>query len=395
MPYRPGLATILRSAAISLAALGCRDVVGGGPAAGANRIAWVVSDIRSPLSAGSLAVDSQSVYVYRDGRSISAVRLSDHAILWTAVGDETFNSVFPLKGIVRCQDQIVFGSYLAAYAVAPETGRRRWKWGPSIGGDVTRGAPVCDGATLYFGVGKPAMLYAVDAVTGREKWVARLGRIPGVDGFVTTPSVSDGVVVVCTREFTVPARGMIAGVDAATGQVKWEYTWTPPPSRPDASCAVNVAARNGIAVGSADDGRIFGLDVQSGAVRWTAPEVAGFGTPRDERPVWIVDGVVMAGSLSGVVTGLDLATGRELWKAAATTPRTLTTIIGPIVGDRGQFVGVTISGSAYGYEAATGKEQWTVTYGRDVNERKLFGPGALTPDLFLVIGSDGLYAIRR
>ncbi len=395
MPYRPGLATVLRTAAISLAALGCRDVVGGGPAAGANRIAWVVGEIRSPTRAGSMAVDSQTVYAYRNGLSISAVRLSDHTVLWTALADETYDNGASLRGVARCQDQIVFGSYLAVYAVAPETGRRRWKWGPSLGGAVGFGAPVCDAETLYFGAGFPALLYAVDAVTGREKWVARLGRIPGVDSFVTTPSVSDGVVVVCTREFTVPARGMIAGVDAATGQVKWEYNWTPPPSRPDASCAVNVAARNGIAVGSADDGRIFGLDVQSGAVRWTAPEVAGFGTPGDERPVWIVDGVVMAGSLSGVVTGLDLATGRELWKAAATTPRTLTTIIGPITGDRGQFVAVTISGSAYGYEAATGKEQWTVKYGRDVNERKLFGPGALTPDLFLVIGSDGLYAIRR
>jgi outer membrane protein assembly factor BamB len=394
MPQSVSLATLLRSIGVVLTAVGCRDALGGGSDGVASRVAWVVAEVRAPTRAGYIAVDSQAVYVYRNGLSISAVRLSDHTLMWTAIADENVDNGAALRGIARCQGNVVFGSYLAVYGVAPENGRRRWKWAPSLGGAVGFGAPVCEGGTLYFGTGYPALLYAVDAATGQEKWVARLSRIAGVDGFVATPSVSDGVVVACTREFTTPVRGMIAGVDAATGQVRWEYTWMPLPSRPDGSCAVNVASLNGVAVGAADDGRIFGLDAQTGTVRWIAPVVEGFGTPRDERPVWIVDGVVMAGSLSGVVTAFDLQTGVERWKKAA-APSTATTFIAPFTGDRGQFIAATLSGSANAYEALTGRELWTVKYGGSVNERRLFGPGALTPELFIVIGSDGLYAIRR
>jgi outer membrane protein assembly factor BamB len=373
----------------------CSEVVGGGNTDTATRIAWTVSSLRSPTRSGRLAVDSQHVYAYRDGLSIAAIRLSDHSIAWTAETDESFDNGASLRGVTSCEGSVIFGSYLAVYAVAPETGRRRWKWEPSRGGSIGFSAPVCDASTVYIGTGSPLLIYAIDAATGREKWVADLGRTSGGNGFVNSPSVSDGVVVACTREFGNPRRGMIAGLDAASGLPKWQYSWTPLSSRPDASCAVNVAIGKGIAVGAADDGRIFGLELQTGTLRWTAPEVSRFGTPSDERPVAIVGDVVLAGSLSGVVTGLDLSTGSELWRSGDAINAPVTVINKHVAGDNGQFIATTLSGSAYAFDSRTGREQWLVKYGSTLNSRVLFGPGVLTQTMFFVVGSDGLYAIRR
>ena len=377
-----------------LDACGDRTPTGGGkPSPGS--VAWRAGTIRSPLSAGSLAVDSNHVYTYRSGLAISAVRLSDRSIVWSASADEAFDNGFPLKGTARCGDQVVFGSSGALYGVSPTNGQRSWRWQGSRRGFLLYTAPVCNAGTIFVGTGRPMFMYAIDANTGRELWAADLS-IGGVDdGFVTTPQFSDGVVVGCTRQFTDPITGMIAGVDANTGAVLWRHTWSPELPTRNASCSVSVAAADGIAVGAADDGRVFGLDLRTGALRWTAPKIAGYVTGRDERPVWIVDGVVMVGSLSGVVTGLDLQTGTERWKSVD-TDRVISTIIDPsLSGDRGQFTGANTSGQILSFDATTGRRLWTTTPSGKLNEKLLFGPGVLTRDLLIAVASDGLYAIWR
>jgi outer membrane protein assembly factor BamB len=355
-------------------------------------LVWRVAEIRSPLSAGELAVDSQHVYAYRSGLAISAVRLTDHGIAWTAGVDETLDNGFAPRGLVRCAGGVVFGSVGALYSVAPADGRRAWRWVPSDGGILGYGAPVCDGATVFMATGRPMYLYAIDAITGQEKWRTKLSLNPASHGFIATPRIADGVAVVCTRELPSPVTGMIAGVDVRTGRELWRYTWAPLAPTVESSCAVSVAAGGGLAVGAADDGRIFGLELRTGAIRWTAPRVAGFVSPRDERPVWIVDGIVFAGSGSGVVTGLDLATGAERWRTVDATLTVKTTILDPINGNRGQFIAANTSGSVLAFDAQTGRRQWT-------RERSggaaFFGPGVLTCDLFIVVAADGLYALAR
>ena len=378
-----------------LDACGDRTPTGGGkPSPGS--VAWRAGTIRSPLSAGSLAVDSVHVYVYRSGLAISAVRLSDRSIAWTAASDETFDNGAPLRGTARCGGQVIFGSAGGAlYAVSPDDGHREWRWVPSFGGDLGYGAPICDAGRVYVSTGRPMYVYAVDAASGRQLWAVNLSRTTPGTGFVATPRISDGVIVGCTREFTDTISGMIAGVDANSGAVLWRHTWTPEAPTRDASCSVSVAAANGIAVGAADDGRVFGLDLRTGALRWTAPKISGYVTGRDERPVWIVDGVVMVGSLSGVVTGLDLQTGTERWKSVD-TDRVISTIIDPsLSGDRGQFTGANTSGQILSFDATTGRRLWTTTPSGKLNEKLLFGPGVLTRDLLIAVASDGLYAIWR
>ena len=236
-------------------------------------------------------------------------------------------------------------------------------------------------------------LYALDAVTGAERWVANLDRSSGGNGFVAPPRVGEGVVIACTREFGTPLKGMIAALDAGTGREMWRYQWTPFPPFENASCGRFVAVARSLAIGALDDGRIVALELRTGVVRWTAPPVAGLQSSLDERPLAIVDDTILAlGSLSGTVTAVHIDTGRRLWQTPALTE---TVINNGLLADRGQVVAVSLSGWAMAFDAKTGAKQWTVRANAALTERAMYSPGVLSPSLFIAAATDGLYAIRR
>lgn len=394
---RPGIG--LWTAVLQLVSTGaCSDSIASiaSQADGSSRVVWKATEIRTPLESSALAADTNFVFAYTSGRSIAAARLTNGTRAWSAEADESENFSASPRGVAYCSGSVIFGSHLALYSVSPATGVRRWRWRPSFGGNFTFGYPVCADSSIYVGTGQPARLYAVDARTGRERWWIDVGSAPLVNGFATAPAVTAGIVVGCTREFTIPKTGMVIGVDAATGQERWRYRWQPEPtSNGDASCALFVAAADGIAVAAADDGRLFGLDAVTGALRWTAPAT---GVPivrmRDERPVTITNGIVVAGSATGIVVGIDLRTGRELWRVGGDS-NFETSIIDGLLSDGGQVVGVSQSGWALAFDAATGARQWTVTSSKVQNVRLFFDTGVLTKDLFIAVSPDALYAMRR
>lgn len=362
-------------------------------APGPGTIAWRVAEIRSPLDATELAADAMHVYAYRDGLSISAVRLSDQRIAWTARSDETFDNEFAPRGLARCGATVVFGSPSALYGVTPDSGRRLWRWRPSKGGALGYGAPSCSGSTIYFGTGRPMYIYAIDANSGTERWASDVALDSLANGFARTPRVSDGVVVACTREFTRYFTGAITGIDAGTGQRLWRHTWTTDFRTGDASCAAPIAAGGGLAIGAADDGRIFALDLHSGITRWTAPRIAAYQS-NDQRPALISDGVLLAGSLSGAIIAFDLETGAERWRSVDARGSAYSAISNQIAFARGTAIGTNTSGFALAFDIRTGKQLWSFAGGQRENDQLLFGPGVMTDSLLITVGSDGLYALR-
>ena len=384
---------LLRVAASLLCIAACSEAPLESRAPGPGTIAWRVAEIRSPLDATELAADAMHVYAYRDGLSIAAVRLSDQRIAWTARSDETLDNQFAPRGLARCGSVVVFGSPGALYGVTPDSGRRLWRWRPSKGGALGYGAPVCSGSTIFFGTGRPMYIYAIDANTGAERWASDVALDSVANGFARTPRISDGVVIACTREFTRYFTGAITGIDASTGQRLWRHTWTTDFRTQDASCAAPVAAGGGLAIGAADDGRIFALDLHAGTLRWTAPRIAAYNYD-DNRPVIISDNRVIAGSASGEIVGLDLATGSELWRTIDARGADYSSIRNQFVEARGTAIGTNTSGFALAFDTRTGRQLWSFTSpGRD-NGQLLFGPGVLTDSLLVTVGSDGLYALR-
>jgi outer membrane protein assembly factor BamB len=358
------------------------------------RIAWRVDEVRSPYSQGWIGADAMSVYVYRSDHSISAIDLTTHAVRWTAEADPREFGGPGLRGVGRCGSAVVFSSYLAAYGVTPATGSRMWRWRPSAGGAFDFGHFACDGESIYVGTGSRSELYAVDAATGAERWRVSLASTTGAAGFVWSPSVSSGVVVACTREFGVPFRGKAVGLDARTGALRWTHTWSPLETGKNGGCGNPPATTADRALVPVDDGRVFVLDLASGALLATIPPVPGYLTPAEERPIGIAGDVAAIGSLSGIVTGVDVRSGQQLWTTQDAFPP-VTTLIDAIIADGDLFVGVNTSGWALAFDVQTGARRWTLFRRGELNVQTLAPSGTFARDLVLFVATDGLYALRR
>ena len=366
-----------------------------GTGTGAGSIAWHVPTPEPPLLSGTIATNDTFAFFYRTGRTFVALRLADQKIAWTAMADESFDNAYAMRGVIVCGNRVLFGSQAAMYAYSPASGERLWRWAPSAAGQLDYASPSCANDTVIVTTGRPMRVYAVDAQTGAQFWITPFGDSSNGIGFLTSPAISEGIAVMCSREFGPPFRGAVSAFRISSGAVLWRYTWTPPPPQVDASCSERVRIANGIAVATVDDGRLFGLDLRSGALQWTAAAVDGFVTPGDERSIIVSDFTVVAGSLSGRLMAYDSRSGALRWNVV--DARSALSIFNyGLVADRGEIIGVNLSGWIASYDASTGTRRWAVSRGVGVNERVFLAEGvALSRDFALGRANDGIYAIRR
>ena len=141
-----------------------------------------------------------------------------------------------------------------------------WKFATHGGGDVCSVA-VLDGMVF---VGSSVGIYAIDAISGQQRWHS-------VGGFAvsSTPTVVDGTV------YAGSFNGNLYALDAATGQQHWFFAiggWV------HSSPAVD-----GLVYASSDD-ILYALDAATGQQRWSFATGGWVASPA------VVDGTVYAGS---------------------------------------------------------------------------------------------------
>ena len=91
---------------------------------------------------------------------------------------------------------------------------------------VNRGAAY-DQGTIYFNTLDNRTI-ALDAATGKEKWVATLGDINTGQTITMAPLVAKGKVLVGNSGGEMGVRGWLTALDAATGQIAWRGYSTGP-----------------------------------------------------------------------------------------------------------------------------------------------------------------------
>ena len=127
------------------------------------------------------------------------------------------------------------------YAVDAKTGAIRWKYKPAPSPHgFYRGVGVADGL-VYVGL-SDARLLALDAKTGQVVWDRLIGdekpadmKAMGNQWITGAPVIANGVVVVGMSGARSPADrndGRVVGVDAKTGQIKWQFHVVPGPGEP-------------------------------------------------------------------------------------------------------------------------------------------------------------------
>jgi PQQ-dependent dehydrogenase (methanol/ethanol family) len=126
-------------------------------------------------------------------------------------------------------------TYSVVFAVDARTGKPVWRWDPELNqaavrtrmccGVLNRGLALANG--MLFAPLNDGRLVALDALTGRVKWEARVAYPQDWYSLTIAPRIAGNKVVVGVAGGDHPTRGFIDAYDLATGRRAWRFYTVP------------------------------------------------------------------------------------------------------------------------------------------------------------------------
>lgn len=364
-------------------AIGCRDdgVATGGdgtPALRPGEVTWTV-----PFPGRGLASfdDSTAFFLGRD-HSVLAVDKRSGRERWRsrtgAPGDATlgFGSVVAGPNVVVADVDL--------FAFDRRSGAPAWRVG--IPGAVLAQSIPTAHADTVFGGASNGQFVAIESRSGSLIW--KVQPILGDTNVAYDPVYARGRLYGCLSNART---GVLVALESATGRTVWAAPLRQ--QRPlQSSRCIGWAAVGGdlVVVTSFTDGYIHALERESGAERWTAPNLAATQAGGDMRFGVIVGGTLVVGSSTGTVVGLDLATGAERWR----TDTQRGSADAPLVADDSLVFVTHAGGQLAALRAETGEIVW-----RACNPLDRVGfcnyTAAVDTDRLYYAGLEAAYAIRK
>ncbi len=143
-------------------------------------------------------------------------------------------------------------SWSVVYALDARTGKEIWRWDPEVNQPAVRPRICCGivnrGIALYDGkIFAPAIdgrLIALDALTGKPVWEARVAFPQDLYTITMAPRMANGKVIVGVSGGDKPTRGFFDAYDAKTGHRAWRFYTVPgDPAKPYENEAMRAAAK--------------------------------------------------------------------------------------------------------------------------------------------------------
>ena len=270
------------------------------------------------------------------------------------------------------------------FAVDAATGARRWRlttrpdlplpWGHESG-DHFLSSPAYVNGTVVVGAGDGGV-YALDAMTGKQKWRAQ------TDGRVrASPAVANG------RVYAASYDGRVYCYDLTSGALRWRYDTEGVGLQSGSygfdrrSIQSSPAVANGVVYVGARDGFLYAIGAEDGKLRWRV----------DHKVSWVItspavdEEMIYAGSSDAHFTQALDSSGKERWRFGADVP----VWSSPAVAGALVYFGDGV-GRVHAVDRASGKEQWMFRTGATV-----FSSPVIAGDLVIVGSTDGgVYALR-
>ncbi|RLU80129.1 hypothetical protein CTZ27_35335 [Streptomyces griseocarneus] len=268
------------------------------------------------------------------GFAVHAQDVTQLAEKWSQTVGEAVTSA------VSVGDSVFVGSKdHGLYSFNADTGAIKWR-------EQTKGAvrtlPSVGAGLLVF-ASDDGSVYALDAVTGKERWSHAGGYGASSPLVVETAQPGD------TRIYVGGSAGNIDALDTS-GNVKWSAATA---GAIESSPAVKADV---VYVGSGD-GRVHAFDARTGATKWSFLT----GGPVTATPAVDHDKVYV-GSNDSKLYAIDVDTGVPLWSQATKGPIRASAAVGEVEGLPGPSVFVGSSdGALYGFDATTGQLRWSPT----------------------------------
>lgn len=218
---------------------------------------------------------------------------------------ETYNILVP-----AIEGEHIFASDIEGYIVSMDRMTGKVDWEKDLELPVSGAVGVGYGM-LMVGTLKGEVV-VLDSSTGEEKWRARV-----TSEVLAAPATNGDVVVVQTQD------DRVIGFDAATGAQRWIYESTPAVLTLRGTGAPIVTNR--LAVAGLSTGKVVALDVSNGVPVWEQRVAIPQGRSELDRVVDIDGGLLLSGgtlyvaTYQGRVAGLDLESGRVLWQRDASS----------------------------------------------------------------------------
>lgn len=252
------------------------------------------------------------------GRPPDSVRLDWVAPLGAAINWAP-QLVVDAQGMAQAVVVAPTGSDLVA--LQPEDGTTRWRFSPP-----TRlwSDSVVQVAQDVFAASRGGHFLLLNGLTGRIRWQNNLSAFVGPHAGLEVRSQSgyaDGILYVPTagvgsyQESFPDAQAVLLALERLEGREQWHFTsdnyilrypFVHPPSE-TLYVGGNYRTEREIEEGGAN--RIYALNRQNGAVRWTYESDDGL-----VKSLWANENVVVFVGYRDYLVGLDAATGREIWR---------------------------------------------------------------------------------
>ncbi|HEX5325543.1 MAG TPA: PQQ-binding-like beta-propeller repeat protein [Acetobacteraceae bacterium] len=161
---------------------------------------------------------------------INAGNVKDLAVAWMHIPGKSTRG---LQSMPLAADGVLYytGSYSRVFALDGATGKLIWSYFPELDealvarqthSPYNRGVAL-GGDKVYVGT-VDGRLIALDMKTGKVAWDTKLQDSQKLTvGFTGAPLYAKGTVVIGSQGGEWPGRGPIYGVDAETGKVKWTF----------------------------------------------------------------------------------------------------------------------------------------------------------------------------